>query len=218
MGRLIDVQQGSGEWLDARVGVVTASRFADAISKKKDGESSQKRTDYLFEILAERLTKTAAFKYVNAEMQWGRDNEPAARADYSFSRNVEVTETGLWMHDDLAIGASPDGFVVDPKDGEGCIEIKCPSSKNHLLMLANGIDVDYLPQIYGQQWITGRRWTDFISYDPRMPEAYRMYIERVYWDEKFASKLIERVVEFAAEVDSTLHTIAGKLTIKGASL
>jgi hypothetical protein len=202
---LIDVAQGSGEWLDARLGIVTASRFADAILKKKDGSSSAKREDYKFELLAERLTKSAAFKYVNAEMQWGRDNEPAARADYAFSTEFEVLETGLWVLDDNpSIGASPDGFVGE----DGLIEIKCPSTKNHLLMLVNGVNPDYLPQIYGQQWVTGRAWTDFISYDARLPEPYRIYIERIPRDEKRIKEIADGVIEFANELEELQTTLA----------
>lgn len=194
----IDVIQGSDAWLAARLGLCTASRFADAISKKKDGSSAAKREDYLYELLAERLSGAAAFKFVSAEMAWGRDNEAAARAEYSFTRNVPVIETGLWTLDDLPVGASPDGFVGG--EGEGCIEIKCPSTKNHLYMMVNGVDPDYLPQIYGQQWLTGRSWTDFISYDPRLPEPYRMYVERVPRDEAKVQKLADAVTGFANEL------------------
>jgi hypothetical protein len=202
---LLDVVQGSDEWLAARVGLITASRFADAISKKKDGSSTAKREDYKWEILAERLTKAATYRYVNAEMQWGRDNEPAARAEYAFSREVEVVETGIFV-DGNGVGASPDGLVGE----DGLIEIKCPTSRNHLYTVFNGVNEDHLPQIYGQQWLTGRLWTDFISYDPRLPEPYRLYVERIPRDDAKIEKLAEAVLEFAREVNEVEQRLKGE--------
>jgi hypothetical protein len=205
---LLDVKQGTSEWLVARCGLVTASRLNDVLARLKDGKSSAARENYKYELVAERLTHQPALKYVSAEMQWGVDNEPAARVEYAWSRQVEVVETGLYLHDSLKFAASPDGLVSD----DTLIEIKSPTSRTHLQTLAHGMSKDHLPQIYGQQWVTGRAYTDFISYDPRLPEPYKLYVERVERDEKFIEKIETAVREFLDEVEALERTIRERVS------
>lgn len=192
---VLNLQQGSPEWLAARVGVCTASRFKDALAVLKTGGSSAKREDYKYELVAERLTGEAVSRFVTFDMQHGLDNEPAARVEYAWSRQVEVIEVGFYRHETLLAGASPDGLI----GSEGSIEIKCPTSKTHLETIAHGMDKGHLPQIYGQQWLTGVEWTDFISYDPRLPEPYKLYVERVFRDEKEIQRIAESVEKFLDE-------------------
>jgi hypothetical protein len=204
---VLNLQQGSPEWLAARVGVCTASRFKDALSVLKGGGSSAKREDYKFELIAERLTGEAVSRYVTSEMQWGVDNEPAARVEYAWSRQVEVVEVGFYRHETLQAGASPDGIL---EGGLGSIEIKSPTTRSHLETLCNGMDPAHLPQIYGQQWLTGAKWTDFISYDPRLPSKYRLYVERVHRDEAAIQKIAAGIEAFLAEVAALEMTIKEK--------
>lgn len=204
---VLNLQQGSPEWLAARVGVCTASRFKDALAVLKTGGSSAKREDYKYELVAERLTGEAVSRFVTFDMQHGLDNEPAARVEYAWSRQVEVIEVGFYRHETLLAGASPDGLI----GSEGSIEIKCPTSRTHLETIANGMSRDHLPQIYGQQWLTGAQWTDFISYDPRLPSAYRLYVERIPRNEAEIQKIAAGIEAFLVEVDTLERTIKEKM-------
>src|SRR5690242_14473751 len=76
-----DLIQGSAEWLAIRCGKVTASRVSDVVARTKAGWGAS-RANYAAELIAERLTQAPAERYQNAAMQWGTDNEPAARAAY----------------------------------------------------------------------------------------------------------------------------------------
>lgn len=193
---VLDVKQGTSDWLSARLGVCTASRFDDALATLKTGGSSARREAYKFELITERITREPTFKFVNADMMHGIDNEPAARVEYAWSRQIEVVEVGFYRHETLLAGASPDGII---EGGRGNIEIKCPTSRTHLETLAHGMDKGHLPQIYGQQWLTGAEFTDFISYDPRLPAQYRLYVERVPRDDKEIQRIAEGVEKFLDE-------------------
>ena len=88
--RLLDVQQGSGDLVAARVGRVTSSRLKDVCNFRKDGKSSADREKYLLEIVTERLTGQPVPHFVNSAMQHVTDNEPVARLDYAWTRQVQV--------------------------------------------------------------------------------------------------------------------------------
>ncbi|MGN6768521.1 MAG: lambda exonuclease family protein, partial [Rhizobiaceae bacterium] len=161
------IVQGSPEWFEARRGFVTASRMADLTDRLKSGAAGAKRTNYMGQLLAERLTGIVTTGYKSAAMRHGTDTEPEARKHYAFFTNAEVTEAGFVLHPTIAeAGASPDSFVGD----DGLLEIKCPDTKNHAdTLLSEQIPEQYLSQCHWQMACTGRKWVDFVSFDPRMP-------------------------------------------------
>jgi putative phage-type endonuclease len=196
--------QRTEDWYAARLGKATASRFKDAIAALKSGAPAQARRDYLTELVVERLTQQPIQRFQNAAMTWGTEQEPAARAAYERITGRIVEETGFVCHDTLMAGCSPDGLV----DWDGLIEIKCPySSANHIETLLNGMPAEHIPQVQGQMWITGREWCDFVSYDPRMPEALQLHVQRIQRDEAFIADLERRVTSFLAEVGTQVEAL-----------
>jgi putative phage-type endonuclease len=198
------MEQGTQEWFMARLGKVTASRVADIIAKTKSGYSTS-RQNYLAQLVVERLTQKPTETYTNAAMQWGTDTEPLARAAYEIKHDLMVSEIGFVPHPVIAMsGASPDGLVGD----NGLIEIKCPNTATHIETLLNDtIKSEYKTQMQWQMACTGRLWTDFVSFDPRMPEKHQMKIIRVNRDESVVQTLEKEVTEFLAEVDKTIERI-----------
>ena len=205
--------QRSEDWYAARLGKATASRFKDAIATKKQtekqkkdglpGDPMQAQLDYCTELVVERLTGQRAQKFVTAAMQWG-DHEPAARAAYERVTGRIVEETGFVAHDTLMAGCSPDGLV----DWDGLIEIKCPfNTANHIETLLNGMPADHIPQVQGQMWITGREWCDFVSYDPRMPEALQLHVQRIQRDLGFIADLEAKVTSFLQQVGNQVEAL-----------
>ena len=191
------LEQGSPEWLLARVGKVTASRVADVVAKTKTGWGAS-RANYMAELIAERLTGQPAEKYSNAAMQWGTDTEPLARAAYEFFQDATVVQIGLVPHPAIGMSAaSPDGYVND----DGLVEIKCPNTATHIeTLLGKSVPAKYDTQIQWQLACTGRKWCDFVSYDPRMPEAMRLYVRRVPRDDAMIEQLEKDVREFLTEL------------------
>lgn len=189
--RISKFEQGSQEWLESRLGKPTASNFGKLITPT--GKPSTSAEGYINELIAQRITGELPEFYTNEAMARGNELEPAAKALYELSNDVEVVEVGLCLHDTLECGASPDGLVGD----DGGIEIKCPLPHTHVAYLRDGkIPSKYIPQVQGCLWITGREWWDFMSYHPAMEDL----IVRVYRDEEYIKLL-------AAAVTSAVETI-----------
>lgn len=198
------MQQGTTEWFMARLGKVTASRVSDIIAKTKSGYSTS-RQNYLAQLVVERLTQKQTETYTNAAMQWGTDTEPLARAAYEIANDLMVDEVGFVDHPTIAMaGASPDGLV----GADGLVEIKCPNTATHIETLLNDtIKSEYKTQMQWQMACTGRTWTDFVSFDPRMPEKHQIKIIHVKRDDDLIKTLETEVIEFLKEVDKTIERI-----------
>lgn len=201
--------QGTPEWLAARVGIVTASRVADILATTKSGPSASRAT-YLGELVAEQLTGvSAAPVFMNDDMRRGTELEPDARFAYEIVTGAVAAEVGLVMHPTMKAGASPDGLVGD----DGLVEIKCPRTHVHIGYLEGGRPpAKYLPQMGWQLVCTGRRWVDFASYDPRMPESLQLFIARYEPTAAELKTLETEVAKFLAEVDDKVHSLKARLS------
>lgn len=191
------VIQGSPEWFQQRLGRVTASRVADVIAKTKSGYSTS-RENYMVELALERITGQRQESFTNTAMQWGTDNEPLARAAYEAKTGALVEEVGMIAHPTIAMsGASPDGLI----GADGLLEIKCPNSATHVKTLRTGKpDAKYITQMAWQMACTDRKWCDFVSFDPRMPEGLQLFTVRVMRDDKMIADLETEVESFLVEV------------------
>jgi putative phage-type endonuclease len=205
-----EIIQGSDEWKQLRLGKVTASRVADVVAKTKSGPSAS-RANYAAQLIAERLTGVPAESYTNAAMEHGTATEPEARAAYEFYQGVTVEQIGFVEHPAIdQAGCSPDGLVGT----DGLVEIKCPNTATHLDTLLNQVvPGKYDTQIQFQMACTGRQWCDFVSYDPRMPENMRLFVQRVHRNEQRINELEKEVAGFLLEMAvklSQLNSLYGE--------
>jgi putative phage-type endonuclease len=198
------MQQLSQEWFEARCGKVTASKISDVVARTKTKWAAS-RANYMTQLLIERLTGMKEEGYTNAAMQWGIDTEPQARDAYVFMTDNDVEQVGFIDHPEIKMsGASPDGLVFD----NGLIEIKCPTSATHLnTMLTGKIDKKYIDQMQWQMECTDRRWCDFVSFDPRFPEEYQIFIKTIKRDEDRISELRTGVIMFNSELDEMIEKL-----------
>jgi hypothetical protein len=197
MSELIDFDQGSEEWFQARVGKATASRFKDILAKTKAGTEAATRKNYRAQLVIERLTGQRAERFTSAAMEWGTETEDLARLAYTLETSNLVDEVGFAEHETLAAGASPDGLL----GLDGCLEIKCRLTANHIETLkASHMPAEHMPQVQGQMWITGRRWCDFVSFDPTLPDNAQLFVERIGRDDEYIANLEDEVQRFLAEV------------------
>lgn len=215
--KVLNVEQGTEQWLQARAGLVTASRMSDVLAKLKSGDEAASRRDYKAQIVAEILTGAPVEeRYYNAEMQWGNEQEPFARAAYEVAKGVMVDQVGFVLHEKIArTGASPDGLV----EKDGMVELKCPKTATHLSCLLKRDDVppEYVPQMMWQIACAGRKWCDFVSFDPRLPEKYQLFIVRLKRDDERIAEMEKEVKAFLAEVDAMLLALGATqdATVKG---
>lgn len=197
MGKHIELIQGSDEWKIFRLGKVSASRVSDVMSRTKSGYSAS-RTNYMMQLLCERLTGKAEDSFVSAAMLRGTEKEPMARAAYEAENGCLVQEVGCFVHDDIdSLIASPDGLVMT----DGLIEIKNPNTSTHIDFLRTGKpDGKYQLQMLAQMACTGRKWCDFVSFDDRLPAQLQYSKVRFERDDI-------RINEMLVEIEKFLHEL-----------
>lgn len=195
------LEQRSPDWFAIRCGRVTASRIADLMAKTKTGYSAS-RANYRAQLICERLTGTVEPSFCSPAMQHGIDTEAEAREAYQQHMLCTVEEIAFVEHPTIAMaGASPDGMIGD----DGLVEIKCPAPATHIDTLLSGTVADkYVKQMQFQLACTGRTWCDFVSYDNRLPEAMRLFIQRVPRDDAMIAEIEREVTGFLAEVEETV--------------
>lgn len=192
-----EIVQGSEEWLQARLGFVTASRVSDALA----GRNTETRKNYLWQLVAERLTKTPQAGFApNAAMIRGTEQEPIARAAYEAHTGVFVDQVGFVPHPTIQwLGASPDGLVGE----DGLVEIKNPNTATHLQYRKAGkVPAKYKNQMMLQLACTGRKWCDFVSFDSRLPVSKMLFIVRFEPEQKDMDEMLEKVQLFLKEVEA----------------
>lgn len=196
--------QGTQDWLNDRLGHVTASRFQDILLGKK-GAYLQEREKYMLQLVTERIYGRATESASSQAMQWGTDAEPLARAAYEVDTGSIVTESDFVRHPTIPfVGCSPDGLI----DTAGGYESKCPAnSAIHIGTWRDGMPKAHVAQVQGCMWVTGRKWWDFISYDPRATPQFRLYIQRIERDEAYIANLEKEVIKFLSEVEDQIEQL-----------
>jgi hypothetical protein len=192
------MEQRTDEWKKARCGLVGCSRLSDVLASGRSGSPSATRKNYMAELLCEQLTGISAEHFTSSAMQWGIDTEPMARAAYEATRGEFIEEVGGKKHGEISgWWGSPDGLI----GRDGGIEIKCPNTATHLDSLLYGkINSDYIYQMAGYVEIYERNWWDFVSYDPRLPEKYSMFVKRFTKKELPIHEVKDGVIKFIAEL------------------
>ena len=205
----IPVIQGSEEWHEARIGVITASRYKDACELLKNGSPTQKNIDYAYDIAIERISnETTEDTYVTRAMQIGVQREPYARMAYEEKTGNLAEESGIVLTDDRIFGYSSDGLVGT----NGLIEIKCLSSSRKIIEMWETGDIsEYIHQIQGGLWLTGRSWCDFVMYAPQLePIGKQLFIKRIERDEAFIEDMEEKLWNFAKRVQAHVEVLTQK--------
>ena len=201
------VEQRTDDWFAARLGKVTASAIYKVMARTKTGPGAD-RANYAAQLVAERLSGKPADSFSNAAMQWGVEKEAEARAVYSAEVGDTAVEIGFIEHPRIAMsGASPDGLV----GFDGMVEIKCPNTATHIATLRGAsIDRKYILQMQWQMACAEREWCDFVSFDPRMPEAMQLHIRRVERDDQLLLEIEAEVTAFLAEIDETVADLTAR--------
>jgi len=218
-------EQGSEDWLRARLGACTASRFSDARSvlkvKSKNGNPGDPSGDaikYAWMIALETIAQEPLDEtFVTYAMRRGRDLEPIARAVYEKRTGAWVEEVSLILTDDSRFGYSADGF----RDDDGLIEIKCPMAADkigNVWASPETAHLEYLDQINGGLWITGRKYCDLIVYCPWLaPVGKDLFVKRIYRDDEAIASLESDLVKFMRMVDGFLAVLRAPAKMSGAA-
>jgi predicted phage-related endonuclease len=209
---IINADQRSPEWFQARAGRLTGSRAADVLATIKSGEASARR-DYRMQLVTERLTgQPQEDGFVNAAMLRGIELEPLAFAAYEAVTGNVAIRTGFLSHVTHLAGCSLDGHV---DNFAGIVELKCPKSATHLRYLNEGVlPKEYIPQVTHNAWISGAEWVDFLSYDDRFPPDLQVFYVRVLAKDLDIEKYEKSALAFLAEVDESVNVLIGRRMVK----
>lgn len=192
--KIINVTQGTPEWLEARKGRVTGSRFKDARDRLKNGDPSKACLNYAKDVARERCGGKAPEAFQNAAMRFGTEQEPLARAAYEQHTGNIVHEVGFIVDDEGYFGLSPDGLIGD----DGVLEIKTMVSSDTLFTaLADGDISEYIDQCNGYLWLLGLKWVDLVLW---APDLQAMKIIRIERDENAIEALESDLMKFAQKV------------------
>ena len=202
------------EWREARLGRVTGSEFGKLVVKSKDKKgytlsTGETATNLIYRTVWERLLKQGnisdglgRLNVSSVSMEHGNEYEAEAILKYEQRTGNKVTYTQEFIVYDDYVGGTPDGYIGE----DGLVEVKCPwNGGNHIRSMITGeiYNPEYVYQIQGYLWITGRKWCDFITYDPDLDEIHQLNIIRVERDET----IINGIKEVMALVEIKIEEI-----------
>jgi hypothetical protein len=195
-----DIEQGTPEWYDIRLGKLTGSSaaklFGTAAAKEK----------YLYDRAAEIVTGCRCDGDESARgihMARGHEFEEVAIAKYTVATLTQVQRVGFVQLNEF-VGCSPDGLVGD----DGMIEVKVPDSNNYfrqILELASdgvkAIPNDYYAQMQFNMFVCGRSWCDYVLYNPKHEANNKsLFIQRVEKDNSMQERISSIIDECVAKI------------------
>jgi hypothetical protein len=185
-------QQGTEEWMNARRGCITASRFRDARDRLKNGKFSAKATLYAQDVARQRVGGNVAPTFQNAAMRFGQEQEYFARIASEDAHGYLIEEAGFACTADRKFGVSVDGLI----EGDGVWECKTMVSSDTLFRAVVDGDIDdYTDQCNGAMWLLGRKWVDLCLWAPDLP-ARKLTTIRIHRDDDVIERLEADLVEF----------------------
>lgn len=158
----LNCEQGTEEWLTARLGIPTATGVSNIVTPS--GKKSSAWTSYLAELVAESIEGITE-GYKSTDMLRGNQLEEQARMAYEFATGNDVVQVGgVYRNADKDMMISPDGLIPTLRKG---LEIKCPKMKTHIKYIIEGVvPSEYIIQVQVALWVTGYDSWDFVSYCP----------------------------------------------------
>lgn len=189
--------QGEHEWLQARVGKVTASEADQLLTPEFAMRTGEMPRTYLARKLAETVLNRPLEGFTSFETEQGEMLEMEARSWFAFEYSHTIRRPGFVEHDDGRCGCSPDALL----DDDGGLEIKAPQPTNHVKYLLDGkLPKDYAVQVHFSLYATGRAWWKFVSYRRR----FQPLVLTVDRDEAIMAKIAEALADFYAKFDAAL--------------
>lgn len=205
--RIIEVEQGSDEWLDLRRTRITCSRLADVMA----GKDTKRYTRYRREKVKELL----GHKGVEETPEWamhGKENEGRALAAYEYQTEIEV-EHNLFLISNKYdwLSCSPDLIHLPEYDDGG--EVKCRALyKNYRKYRAKAVEhagstnacpAENRHQVQGAMWVTGQSRWGFINYyigsDLEGGMAQKLHHVWIPRNQKLIGMMEVRCLEFMKE-------------------
>jgi len=189
----------------------TKPRITDTVQRAINGlpigDFSDAAKKYAFRLAVERISgKPLDEGFETWQMRRGHEMEPMARARHEEEAGVIVERAGFVLTDDGWFGASADGLIAD----DGGAEYKCLVSPDSLMPVLLNDDIsDFIDQIQGCMWITGRKWWHYGLYCPALKDIkLDLYWQHVDRNDNHIETMEPELLEFRSLVmkyESTLR-------------
>jgi len=189
-----EVTQGSPEWHELRRTRFTASNFHKMFAK----ENTKTYQNFINEIVFARLTGEVEEGYTNDFMKRGIELEPEAIEKYELGSFNKVHRVGFVSLSDW-VGCSPDGLIGK----DGMIQVKAPKATTLMEYYGSEVPNDYYIQIQGELFVTGRQWSIFYVYHPKL-KPYQIGVER---DEEMIKQIDEKLGECIKEAKRRINKL-----------
>ncbi|MBK7822855.1 MAG: YqaJ viral recombinase family protein [Tessaracoccus sp.] len=199
--RILDVVQGSPEWLEARRGMITASVVGRLVTPRTiQPASNMAERALVAELAAERIAGWIDDSYQSGDMIRGHLDEPYAREAYTAHTGIGIDDVGLMVrdYDGFSLGYSPDGIA-----GDGLVEIKSRVARHHVAtVLADAVPDEHLAQCHAALVVSGRPWLDYVSFCGGLA----LWVKRVYPNPRWAAAIVAATRAADAAITATVAT------------
>lgn len=200
--QIIDCEQRSDAWYEARRGLITASNFG-ALMGESDGVG---RTRLLHRLAGEIVSgeTNEEGRFVSRAMERGIAMEPEIREGYERRHDVEVRQIGFAINFAglKRCGASPDGIC----GFDGGVEIKSmmPELLVSLLLKGTSVPSAYRAQVQGNMLVLERSWWDLVIGYKGMPP----FEVRIFRDESYLRQLHGQIERFNWDLDQLVTKLS----------
>lgn len=206
--KIIEVEQGSSEWMSFREGKRTGTTVGKIFAKsRKTGEmyDTTKPLITFYQKVAERLAEgTGDDDGLESSRERGKDLEEEAINEAERRLGLKLIRGNVWQADDLNHIESPDAYTKDLKTA---VEIKCLSSARHIQAICeNRPPQEYYAEYLNYFLVNDDLETLYIFlYDPRF------MLDHLKWHAfKLSRKDIEYDIERLRDIDAYAEELISK--------
>ena len=206
--KIIEVEQGSSEWMSFREGKRTGTTVGKIFAKsRKTGEmyDTTKPLITFYQKVAERLAEgTGDDDGLESSRERGKDLEEEAINEAERQLGLKLIRGNVWQADDLNHIESPDAYTKDLKTA---LEIKCLSSARHIQAICeNRPPQEYYAEYLNYFLVNDDLETLYIFlYDPRF------MLDHLKWHAfKLSRKDIEYDIERLRDIDAYAEELISK--------
>lgn len=202
--KIIECEQGSDAWLQARKGHPSASNFDKIVTAAKC-ELSKQAEGYINDLIAE--TFVPDWNPMPRKTYWmerGTEMEPQARLAFQVKTGAVLKQVGFLLHDGGILGCSPDSLVMDGDTPVEGVEIKCPGPNTHVEYVRSGVLPDsYKLQVHGSLVVSGLPRWHFFSFYPGL-QPFHIVVERDEFTDKVETALLKFSQSYQAAYKAAL--------------
>ena len=199
-----DLEQGTPDWHQVRLGILTASEVGLLLVKGKrpDGLGAGALTAGL-RIAGEIYRINGGYdatpeSWSNVYTERGHTLEEEWRGEYEFITDEFITQVGFVRLDSIRFGGSPDALVA--KNGVW----ECKSHKPEILipmLLETGFPEAHKPQCLGNLITTDREYCDITAGFPGLPKlSRRLYREDCKEEESIIKEKLSALNEYVDDI------------------